>query len=332
MDEKSDYIISEGHFEDIYSDINNVICNLEKEYGSDSDLWNNGNNIIEKLVLKKMNYLNIIPGSITVECRYILMVIIGKDDDINNRIESAYNHLKTCKKTRHVIFLVTKWDSLIWKENSHQFKNAKVYLRFFHFDKKFELDISNIVSNYYNNYKKNNLTNDQIKKSNDINYFLGHQITYNKNNSKPIGMRLGNKEYNIKYVYEILVNTANWLIDQGKVFNYPIQSGTRLNNNRYLLNIKGYHKDGKPFTSPRKLNNNCILETHYSRKDIIENAKRLLEKFGYKKDILNIIYDNKQENNRNVQKESEEVPEEVYEPEEETVREKIKIGARFKLW
>ena len=120
-----------------------------------------------------------------------------------------------------------------------------------------------------------------------------HKKKY-KTNSKPIEMRLKNEVYKIEYVYEILVNTANWLIDQCKVINYPIAAGNRINNNRYLINKESVHKDGKPFTAPKILNNNYILETHYSRKDTIENAERLLEKLGYPKNTLYIKYGNKE--------------------------------------
>ena len=43
-----------------------------------------------------------------------------------------------------------------------------------------------------------------------------------------------------------------------------------------------------PFTAPKKLSNGLWIETHYSTAHCINNARRLLERFGYQGNILEV--------------------------------------------
>jgi hypothetical protein len=102
----------------------------------------------------------------------------------------------------------------------------------------------------------------------------------------PRKMKLKGEVFEIQNSYEILVNTANWLIKNGKLklSDCPVGIGPK----RYLVNKEPKHKYGDDFRAPKKLSNGLWIETHYSTASCINYAKRLLEKFGISSDILTI--------------------------------------------
>jgi hypothetical protein len=103
----------------------------------------------------------------------------------------------------------------------------------------------------------------------------------------PREMKIGTDTYQVKNWYEILVNTAEWLVRKGKLKreDCPIPSGHRWN----LVNTQPKHRDGrKDFISPRKLSNGLYIETSYSAANCIIKAQGLLEKYRYKSDILSV--------------------------------------------
>jgi hypothetical protein len=103
--------------------------------------------------------------------------------------------------------------------------------------------------------------------------------------SRPRKMKIKNEISEIDYYYEILINTANWLIKNGKLkpSNCPVKIGR---SKRYIINKEPKHKDGKDFIAPKKLSNGLWIETNYSAASSINIAKQLLEKFGFSPDIL----------------------------------------------
>jgi len=105
--------------------------------------------------------------------------------------------------------------------------------------------------------------------------------------SGPRKMKLGSEVFELHNSFEILVNTANWLIRHGKLkqSDCPVQIAR---GRRNLINKKPKHTSGKDFTAPKKLSNGLWIETHYSTGTTISYAKRLLEKFGVSPDILTI--------------------------------------------
>jgi len=104
--------------------------------------------------------------------------------------------------------------------------------------------------------------------------------------ARPTRIRVGTYSDGIKYSYEILTKTAEWLIGQGKLkaSDCPIPTGRKRN----LVNVDARHRGGEQFTAPRRLSNGLWLETHFSTKDCIRNARRLLEKRGYSVDLLKV--------------------------------------------
>jgi hypothetical protein len=87
--------------------------------------------------------------------------------------------------------------------------------------------------------------------------------------------------------YDILVETANWLIDNDnlKEEDVPIDIG---GNIKYLIHSKPEHKDGSKFRSPKELKNGMYIETKSGLRATVEYAKRLLEHFNYSKGDLRV--------------------------------------------
>lgn len=102
----------------------------------------------------------------------------------------------------------------------------------------------------------------------------------------PRKMEIRREVLEIRKSYEILINTANWLIKKGKLkpTNCPVGMGHKRN----LINREPKHKYGDSFTAPKKLSNRLWIETHYSTAHCINNARRLLERFGYQGNILEV--------------------------------------------
>jgi hypothetical protein len=103
----------------------------------------------------------------------------------------------------------------------------------------------------------------------------------------PRKMKLKGEVFELRNSFEILVNTANWLIKNGKLkpSDCPVGIGR---GKRNLINKEPKHKYGDDFRAPKKLSNGLWIETHYSTAGCINYTKRLLEKFGVSSDILTI--------------------------------------------
>lgn len=105
---------------------------------------------------------------------------------------------------------------------------------------------------------------------------------------KPKQMILNGTTYDLsKPSWEILVTTANWLIEQGKLNskNCPIETGPK----RYLVHTVPEHRH-RMFMAGRKLSNGLWIECHWNYASAIKHAHSLIEQFGYSQSILKIIY------------------------------------------
>ena len=99
-------------------------------------------------------------------------------------------------------------------------------------------------------------------------------------------MRINDDSYEIRFAYEILVNTANWLIERKKLkkSDCPIPSGPK----NYLINSEPKHRYGDNFRSPKNLSNGTYIEVNLNAMGCIITARKLLKKFGYPDDILKV--------------------------------------------
>jgi len=99
-------------------------------------------------------------------------------------------------------------------------------------------------------------------------------------------MKIGKDVFEIRNSYEILITTANWLIKQGKLklTDCPVGIGYKRN----LINKEPKHKYGGDFRAPKKLSNGLWIDVHYSTAGCINTARRLLEKFGYSSNTLEV--------------------------------------------
>jgi len=99
-------------------------------------------------------------------------------------------------------------------------------------------------------------------------------------------MRLKDEVFNLNYDFEILVNTANWLIKNGKLkpSDYPVKVGRM--RTRYFINKVSKHPEGNDFRAPKELSNGLWIETHYGAALCKNYAKKLLEEFGISSNSL----------------------------------------------
>jgi len=104
---------------------------------------------------------------------------------------------------------------------------------------------------------------------------------------RPRKMKLKGEVSEFRYSFEILVNTANWLIKNGKLkhSDCPVGIGR---GKRNLVNKEPKHKYGDDLRAPKKLSNGLWIEAHGNTASLINYAKRLLEKFGVSSDMLTI--------------------------------------------
>ncbi|CAD7771489.1 hypothetical protein FHEFKHOI_01049 [Candidatus Methanoperedenaceae archaeon GB50] len=104
--------------------------------------------------------------------------------------------------------------------------------------------------------------------------------------AQPRKIKIGADIYEIRNSYDILVNTAEWLIRKGRLRreNCPIASGHKRN----LVNIQPKHRYGDDFRAPKRLSNGLYIETNYSTASCITNARKLLERCGYHGDMLEV--------------------------------------------
>lgn len=103
----------------------------------------------------------------------------------------------------------------------------------------------------------------------------------------PQRMKLKGETFQLRNSFEILINTSNWLIKNGKLktSDCPVVIGR---GKRCLINRQAKHPDHSDFRAPKPLSNGLFIETHVGTKGAIDYAKRLLEKFRVSPDILTI--------------------------------------------
>jgi hypothetical protein len=105
----------------------------------------------------------------------------------------------------------------------------------------------------------------------------------------PRKMKLGDKNFEINNAYEILVNTANWLIENGKI--KPSDCPIRVEGSkRYLINNKPYHENGKKFIEGgKKLSKDLWIEANHGTGTCMHYAFYLLKKFGASSELKIVI-------------------------------------------
>lgn len=129
--------------------------------------------------------------------------------------------------------------------------------------------------------KRDDLTSDKIYES-------------EKKKERPTKMNIGPNSYEITYSNEILINTANWLIenDMLKKSDCPISAGTIRN----LINVEPMHKNegkgksGQKFRSPKTLSNGLFIETSYTTANCINYARELLKKYSNNRYTLEVYF------------------------------------------
>ena len=87
----------------------------------------------------------------------------------------------------------------------------------------------------------------------------------------------GEEERAIQYWNRVLVEVAEWLVRKGTLTaqKCPIK---REGASRYLVHSQSQHPDGSDFISRRELSNGLFLETNAAAKQLVDNARFLLER------------------------------------------------------
>ena len=99
----------------------------------------------------------------------------------------------------------------------------------------------------------------------------------NNQREKPKRMQIGNESYELRYKSEILINTANWLIDKGylKPSDCPVKLATR---DQFIISTSERGRN--------KLKKGLYIERYSGRAR--RYAQRLLELYGYNPKILKV--------------------------------------------
>lgn len=113
-----------------------------------------------------------------------------------------------------------------------------------------------------------------------------NQTKGRRRSKRPQWMKIDDVRYELRNSFEILVNTANWLIDRGKLKERRIDV-TR-GGKRVLINHEPVHPSGQKFRSPHQLKNSLYVECHASLKQTIDYSKRLLAKYEYNTEMLKV--------------------------------------------
>jgi len=141
-----------------------------------------------------------------------------------------------------------------------------------------------VTSNYEQSMTER--PNYEIPPSNPENIQTEKENVSKRKALKPRSITINGETFQIKNQYEILVQTAEWLIRKGVLTNSttPIGKG----NKRWLINSTPVHKDKSNFVASKKLSNDLYIETKHSRSQTMMEAKYLLKYFGYKENLISI--------------------------------------------
>jgi hypothetical protein len=106
---------------------------------------------------------------------------------------------------------------------------------------------------------------------------------------KPLvkGIKIGADSIPCDYSYDILLQTAEWIIKHGRL--KPNEVPIDLGHKRFLINREKTHKSGENFRAPKKLSNGLWIESSMSTQSCIRRARKLLERFGFKEKLE--VYD-----------------------------------------
>ena len=214
--------------------------------------------------------------------------IVWKIDLENEKLPVVIRKITTISKTgiEHIEILVKKvqildeiWQSLL--ENPEEMIKGLIPV------------VKSIIIQGYSNYQFEDTEIEDLLKERIEEMILGsskEEILSHVSDESiggPRKMELKGEIFVLRNSYEILVNTANWLIKNNKLksSDCPVVIGR---GKRYLINKEAKHRDGSNFVAPKPLLHGLWIETHYSTATCINYARRLLEKFGFPPDTLKL--------------------------------------------
>jgi hypothetical protein len=87
---------------------------------------------------------------------------------------------------------------------------------------------------------------------------------------------------------DILKSVFRYLVDKDKINKEICPISRKENNKNYLVNVKPEHSDDSPFRSTYEYKN-LFIELHGNHKVMISNSNYLIDTFGNREFILNIV-------------------------------------------
>jgi len=127
-----------------------------------------------------------------------------------------------------------------------------------------------------------------FRNSNKVNNNQKKTLTNKKKTSKiSKGIIIKEEKIPCTNVYELLIESANWLIENEYLKEEDLPVDFDLNV-RYLINDKNENKKGEKMNIGRKLKNGWWVETKFCTRKTIKHTKRLLKKFGLNDDEFEI--------------------------------------------
>lgn len=112
-----------------------------------------------------------------------------------------------------------------------------------------------------------------------------------KNRKKPAKIKklvIGGRQYFERNANQVLIKTAEWLIDQGRISkDTKVLSGS----SRYILNDTSRHPDGTSFFNKVTLKNGMFLEVNNAHDIQVKYARKLLEDLGYNPKLLEVEWE-----------------------------------------
>ena len=100
---------------------------------------------------------------------------------------------------------------------------------------------------------------------------------------------LDGKRIEIKYANEVLIQTAEWLVEKGLI--RPDECPIRISKwaERYVIHTHPLQPSGGSFRHSRTLSNGLFIEPHGSKDQVIRSARLLLQRYGYRPTTLRLI-------------------------------------------
>lgn len=110
----------------------------------------------------------------------------------------------------------------------------------------------------------------------------GIQLSLPPSHSRPMSLTIQDETVRLSTWKDVLVETGNWIINHG----YELPLGKRPGHTRRF-----FSRSGTDLNAPKKLMNGRYIETNYSARYCIKNARWLMQQLGLPEDDLQVQWE-----------------------------------------